>query len=197
MQTINSNCTKKSIGSLFRIWDIYWLRIRKAFLFNHRGIYLCRLRAQTLEHVQIAAPFLPSRQFWALLWPDTLGPCLSLLFQTSLLQISLCPSSDALNLHIPTFNICDCPHGFFRNLMFNEYVRIKGSQVAIRTQLALDSKLFRIDVFLTFFNNLWPLGRKTDLVVGLSQSQGLTDTLVSQWGPRFWMVLMYYCDVRL
>lgn len=41
VQTINSNCTKKATGNLFRIWDIYWLRKRKVYLFNHSGIYLC------------------------------------------------------------------------------------------------------------------------------------------------------------
>lgn len=40
---------RSQLGACFRIWDIYWLRMRKACLFNHSRIYLCQLWPWTLE----------------------------------------------------------------------------------------------------------------------------------------------------
>ena len=139
MQTINSNCTEKSIGNLFGIWDIYWLRKRKVYLFNHSGIYLGWLWAQTFEPVQTAAPLLARQavlgsSLTRLPWALSITPVLD--------QPAPGFPSDSTSLHTQTSWNCDCPSGFFRILMFNPYIRIKGLHVAMKAQLTLDGMIF-------------------------------------------------------
>lgn len=50
--------------------------------------------------------------------------------------------SDSTSLHTQTSWNCDCPNGFFRILMFNQYIRIKGLHVAVKAQLTLDGMIF-------------------------------------------------------
>ena len=139
MQTINSNCTEKSIGNLFGIWDIYWLRKRKVYLFNHSGIYLGWRWARTFEPVETAAPLLVRQAVLG----SSLTPLPRAMSITPVLDHPA-PGfpSDSMSLHTQTSWNCDCPSGFFRILMFNQYVRIKGLQGAVKAQLTLDGVIF-------------------------------------------------------
>ena len=70
---------------------------------------------------------------------------------------------DSTSLHTQTSWNCDCPNGFFRILMFNQYIRIKRLQVAVKAQLTLDGMIFLMNFFLTSFPNFWPLRMKREI----------------------------------